>query len=356
MAKYMGDGILAYFGYPQAHEDDAEQAVRAGLAIVDAVARLGLAQRLAVRLGIATRLVVVGDLIGAGASQEQSVVGDTPNLAAWLQALAGANQIIVAGATRRLIGSLFEIRDLGPQALKGFTGATRAWQVLGESGVASRFEELRIRQLEGLAQQQPVLTVFEDVHWIDPSSLELLDRTIAQVEQLPVLLIATFRLSFQPPWAGQAHVTTPTLSRLGRREGAALVHRLAGNFGGLTDDIVDEIIQRTDGVPLFLEEVTKAIPETADAAASEAARSAIATIPGARTAVPATLQASLLARHNRLGPAAREIAKTGAAIGREFAYELVTAVAMRREAETRSAVDLLVGAGLLFQRDAPPVL
>jgi len=499
VAKYMGDGILAYFGYPQAHEEDAEQAVRAGLAIVDTVGRLGLAQRLEVRLGIATGLVVIGDLLGAGAAREQSVVGETPNLAARLQGLAEPNAIVIADATRRQIGNLFALRDLGGQELKGFAGAPQAWQVLGESGVASRFEALRsretplvgrveeleivlrrwaqakdgegrvvllsaepgigksrltqaideriggeahvrlryfcsphhrdsalhpiigqlehaagfvrddtqadkaeklaellgtregatedlalfadllslpdaapgvaalspqqkkektfealLRQLERLARRQPVLMVFEDVHWIDPSSLELLDRTIARVERLPVLLIATFRPEFQPSWGGGAHVTMLALSRLGRREGAALVQRLAGNLAGLPDDIINEIIERSDGVPLFLEEVTKVVLETAEAANAAAARGAVATIPGARAAVPATLQASLMARLDRLGPAAREIAQTGSAIGREFSYELVTAVAPRGEAETRLALDQLVAAGLVFQRGAPP--
>ena len=497
VAKYMGDGILAYFGYPQAHEEDAEQAVRAGLAIVDAVGRLNLPVKLELRLGIATGLVVVGDLLGTGAAQEQSVIGETPNLAARLQNLAEPNAIIIAEATRRHIGGLFELNDLGVQELKGFAGAMQAWQVLGESGIASRFEALRsretpligrdeelelllrrwdqaksaegrvvliwaepgigksrlieaveerigaephrrlryfcsphhqdsalypiigqleraagfvrgddppaqlqkltamlaagdpapddlalfadllsvpgtentqltpqqkkertfealLRSLEGLAGQSPVLMVFEDIHWMDPTSLELLDRTIARVERLPVLLIATFRPEFQSSWVGQSHVTMLALSRLGRREGAALVQRLAGNLTGLADDIVNEIIERTDGVPLFLEEVTKAILETAEAATSAAARGAISSIPAARGAVPATLQASLMARLDRLGPAAREIAQTGAAIGRDFSYELVTAVATRSEAETRAALDQLVSAGLVFQRGTPP--
>ena len=149
-------------------------------------------------------------------------------------------------------------------------------------------------------------------------------------------------------------MTLLALSRLGRRDGAALVQRLAGNLTGLADDIVDEIIERTDGVPLFIEEVTKATLETAEAATIAAARGAVAAIPGARSAVPATLQASLLARLDRLGPAAREIAQTGAAIGRDFAYELVTAAAPRGEGETRAALDQLVAAGLVFQRGTPP--
>jgi predicted ATPase len=203
--------------------------------------------------------------------------------------------------------------------------------------------------MDALARRRPLLIVFEDVHWIDPTTLELL----ARVERLPVLLLATYRPEFHPSWVGQAHVTVLALSRLGRRDGAALVQRLAGNLTGLADDIVDEIVERTDGVPLFLEEVTKAILETAEAATSAAARGAIATIPGARTAVPATLQASLLARLDRLGPAAREIAQSGAAIGRDFAYELVAAAAPRGEAETRAALDQLVGAGLVFQTRNP---
>jgi hypothetical protein len=139
----MGDGVLAYFGYPQAHEDDAERAVRAGIAIVDRVARLDLSQPLAVRLGIASGLVVVGDLIGEGAAQERGVVGETPHLAARLQAIAMPNRVVVADGTRRQLGALFEVEDLGPQALAGFAEAPRAWQVVGESGVVSRFEALR---------------------------------------------------------------------------------------------------------------------------------------------------------------------------------------------------------------------
>jgi class 3 adenylate cyclase len=143
VAKYMGDGVLVYFGYPEAHEDDAERAVRAGLAIIDAVRTLDLATPLAVRLGIASGLVVVGDLIGEGDAQERGVVGETPNLAARLQAIAMPNRVVIADGTRRQLGGLFEVKDLGPQPLPGFTEAPRAWQVVGESGVVSRFEALR---------------------------------------------------------------------------------------------------------------------------------------------------------------------------------------------------------------------
>jgi class 3 adenylate cyclase len=143
VAKYMGDGVLIYFGYPEAHEDDAERATRAGLAVIDAVGRLATQEPLNVRIGIATGLVVVGDLIGAGAAQERGVVGETPNLAARLQVLARPGTLVVADSTRRQIGTLFEIEDLGPQPLAGFAEPQLAWRVIGESGVVSRFEALR---------------------------------------------------------------------------------------------------------------------------------------------------------------------------------------------------------------------
>jgi len=143
VAKYMGDGVLIYFGYPQAHEDDAERAVRAGLAVIEAVGRLPARQDLRVRLGIATGIAVVGDLIGEGAAQERGVVGETPNLAARLQAMAQPGTLVIAESTRRQIGGLFEIEDLGPRPLAGFDEPQRAWRVIGDSGVLSRFEALR---------------------------------------------------------------------------------------------------------------------------------------------------------------------------------------------------------------------
>ncbi|HXP75391.1 MAG TPA: AAA family ATPase [Stellaceae bacterium] len=499
VAKYMGDGVLAYFGYPQAHEDDAERSVRAGLAIAEAVAQLPVSVHAPprVRIGIATGLVVVGDLLGSGAAQEQAVVGETPNLAARLQALAEPNAVIIADATRRQIGALFEVHDLGPQSLKGFADPQRAWRVAGESGVESRFAAFRtgetplvgreeeldlllrrwshaktgegrvvllsaepgigksrliealterlaaeaptrlryfcsphhqdsalypviahleraagfartdspaarleklatllggsaapddlplvaellslpdipasprlqlppqrkkeltfaalLRVLEGLARRQPVLMVFEDIHWIDPTTRELLDRTIARAERLPVLVIATFRPEFQAPWAGLPHVTMLALSRLGRREGTALVRELLANSAALPADIIDEIVERTDGVPLFLEEVTKVVLEAASS--PDAARGTIAAIPGARLSVPPTLQASLMARLDRLGQAAREVAQAGAAIGRDFSHELLLAAAPRGAVETQEALARLVGAGLVFQRGIPP--
>ena len=173
------------------------------------------------------------------------------------------------------------------------------------------FEAL-LRQVEGLSRQHPVLMVFDDLHWIDPSSRELLDRVIERVADWPVLLLAMFRPEFQPPWTGQPHVTMLTLARLDRRDTAAMVANVAGN-AALPTEIVEEIAERTDGVPLFVEELTKAVLE---AGAQGAA--ALSAVPHPALSVPATLHASLMARLDRLGPAAKDVAQTGAAIGREF--------------------------------------
>jgi class 3 adenylate cyclase/predicted ATPase len=493
VAKYMGDGVLVYFGYPQAHEDDAERAVRAGLALIDAVDQLQTSERLRVRIGVDTGLVVVGDLVGSGEAQERGVVGETPNLAARLQAIGEPNTIVVGPTTRHLLGELFEYRDLGTVAVKGFPQPVQVYQVLRSSAVESRFEAFHsagltplvgreeeielllrrwqratsgegqvvllsaepgvgksrlaaalqekfqaepysrlrwfcsshhqgsalypvirqleraagftqddppdvkleklgallagaatatedlpllaellslpsnrygqvslspqakkertlqalVRQVEHLSQRNPVLMVCEDVHWIDPTSLELLQVTVDRVQQLPVLLLLTFRPEFLPPWVGQPYVTMLSLGRLNRRDTAALVERVVGDKV-LPPAVVHEIVDRTDGVPLFVEELTKAVLE---AGAGEGDAKAVPSriSPGA-LAVPATLHASLLARLDRLGLDAKEIAQTGAAIGREFSDDLIRTVSPLPEAPLQSALEQLAASQLIFRR------
>ena len=212
------------------------------------------------------------------------------------------------------------------------------------------FEAL-LHQLEALARGPPVLMVFEDAHWIDPSSRELLDLIFDRVSRLDVLLVVTFRPEFQHAWSGQPHVSMLALNRLGERDGVALVERLAGN-AGLSHEIVEEIVERADGVPLFVEELTKAVLESADRDNRVAA--VLGTSPLPNLAIPATLHASLIARLDRLGPVAKEVAQIGAVIGREFSYELIQPVAQRPEPDLETALDRLTNAGLLFCRGVPP--
>jgi len=204
-------------------------------------------------------------------------------------------------------------------------------------------------QLAGLARLQPVLMIVEDAHWVDPTSLEVFGRTVDQVKTLPALLIVTFRPDFNAPWVGQSHVMSLTLNRLGEREAAAIITHLVGNKE-LPADVMAEIVERTDGVPLFVEEMTKAVLE-ADGE-GEAQRTAAA-VPSAALAVPASLHASLMARLDRLGPS-KEVAQIGAAIGREFSHALLAAVVRKPEAELNSALDRVIAAGLLFRQGTPP--
>ncbi len=504
VAKYMGDGVLAYFGYPRADEHDAERAVRAGLKLVEAVGQLQELQPLQVRVGIGTGPVVVGDLIGKGAAQEQAVVGETPNLAARLQALAEPGTVVIGPSTRRLTGGLFDYEDLGAVEIKGFAAPVMASRVLRESGAESRFEarhgpdltplvgrgeelallqrrwqqaksgegcvvlvsgepgigksrlaqtlldrlsgepHTRLRlfcsphhqdhalyptitqleraagfrredtaaqqldkleavlaqatndlgeaalllaallslpageryppldltpqkqrektlralvaQVEGLAVRQPVLLLFEDVQWGDPSSLELLDLIIDRAPALPLLLIVTFRPEFTPPWTGRPHVSWLGLNRLAPRQRAEMI---AGVTGGkpLPQEIAAQIIDRTDGVPLFVEELTKAVVESG--IVTDVGDRYTAAGPVAPLAIPASLQASLLARLDRLAPV-REVAQIGAALGRQFSHELIAAVAVpgsgpgMPQPQLDDALAQLVGAELIYRRGTPP--
>ena len=204
-------------------------------------------------------------------------------------------------------------------------------------------------QLAGLASQQPVLMIFEDAHWTDPTSLEAFGRAVDRIKTLPALLIVTFRPEFNAPWVGQPHVTSLTLNRLGERDAATIIERLVGNKE-LPADVMAEIVERTDGIPLFVEEMTKAVLE---AEGEGEARRTAAAVPSPALAVPASLHASLMARLDRLGPA-KEVAQIGAAIGREFSHALLAAVVRKPEAELNSALDRLIDAGLLFRQGVPP--
>jgi predicted ATPase len=209
--------------------------------------------------------------------------------------------------------------------------------------------EALVAQLEALARQTPVLMIFEDAHWTDPTSLEVFGRVVDRVSTLPVVLIVTFRPEFDPPWIGQPHVMAMTINRLTQRQVAAMIDGVVGNKL-LPTSIRQDIVERTDGVPLFVEEMTKAVLE----AESECeARRTAAAVPSPSLTVPASLHASLMARLDRLGPA-KEVAQIGAAIGREFSHALLASVVRKSEAELRSALERLIEAGLLFRQGVPP--
>jgi class 3 adenylate cyclase/predicted ATPase len=496
VAKYMGDGVLVYFGYPEAHEDDAERAVRSGLELVAAVAKLKTDMPLQTRVGIATGLVVVGDLVGSGQAQERGIVGETPNLAARLQALAEPDMVVIADATRRLLGNLFELSDLGLRELKGIANAVQVWAALRSSSLEGRFEafhpgtltsfvgreeesqlllrrwsrakagegqvvlisgeagigksrltavllqqlgeepharlrcfcspqrtdsalypivghleraarlahddtvqvkldkldavlarsatspidsalfaellslpndgrypvltfdpqqrrkktlEAFVTQVEALSRSEPVLMIFEDAHWTDPTSLELVTCILERIVELRVFLIITFRPEFAPPWIGLPHVTAVTINRLGRKDVDIIIDALVGNKF-LPSGIREEMIDRTDGIPLFIEEMAKAVLEADN---DEEARRTAAAIPSTRLEIPVTLRASLMARLDRLG-AAKELAQVGSAIGREFSHALIGTVAGKSQAELESALNRLISAGLLFRQGVPP--
>jgi class 3 adenylate cyclase/predicted ATPase/DNA polymerase III delta prime subunit len=494
IARYMGDGILAYFGFPQAHEDDAERAVSAALDILSAVSALSFPRTppIEIRAGIATGLVVVGDLIGEGPSREFALVGEAPNLAAWLQQHAEPNQILVASSTRRLLGELFQLADLGEHQVKGHETPVRVWRVLRQGAAPSRFEARRsstvtaftgrdaelgqlhkhykmakrgkgqivllsgepgigksrlimtlknelagedcrtlsfqcssyhtssawypvVRHLEDVAEisrdtsptsklnklkdlldrhgtepkeavvpllaallsiptddryppleliphqqktrtfaallaffqaqtrQQPIILVFEDVHWIDPTSLEFLELLRDRVKSWRMLVLLSSRPGQDPSWQAQPHLTSLALKRLTPEHVVSMVESLAG-VSGLSRKIVDQIVAKTDGVPLFVEEVTKAVLE-ADGHDEGNGRSPSQPV----VTVPATLHESLMARLDQAG--SKTIAQIASAIGREFSLRLLQAIAQVPRRDLRAAIDRLLGSGLLLRID-----
>ena len=501
IARYMGDGILVYFGYPQAHEDDAERAVRAGLDIVQSMAALnaevGNAHgfELAVRVGVTTGTVVVGDIIGEGAAEEAAVVGETPNLAARLQGIAQPNQIVIGPVTRHLVGELFELEDRGTHELKGISEPVSVWRVVSEREVESRFQARRVggglplvgrqeelgllarsweaskeghgqvvliqgeagigksrllealrehvsgedyvwvatrcspyhanstlypviehlkrvigwkpedtpavrlerleKALEGqslpaaeavplyaellslplpetryaplelspqqkreqtldalsgwlleVAERTPVLHVWEDLHWADPTTLELLELYIEQSPTVSMLNVLAYRPEFVPAWSMRSHMTPITLNRLERAEVEALIGHQA-NGKAVPSEVIEHIVAKADGVPLYVEELTKTILES-EFLHEEGDRYTLA---GSLSdlAIPETLQDSLMARLDRV-PTVREIAQLGSVLGREFAYEMLQSLAPHEEPVLQNGLDQLVDSELLYQR------
>jgi class 3 adenylate cyclase/predicted ATPase len=496
VARHHGDGAVIFFGYPHAHEDDAERAVQASLALVQAVAALPTNEKLSARIGVATGLALVGDMSDSAISEEHGILGDTPNLAARLQSLAPPGGVIISDRTKTIAGPQFEYRDLGKVEIKGLVEPVAAWQVTGRTTVTSRShalesgnllpligrdEELELllrrweraksgagqvvllsgeagigksrltvallerlarephtrlrsfcspqhtdsalypvigqmlraagiahddspqakmdkldavlalsstppedaalfaemlslpndgryppvevepelrRQktlkalcslLEAVARINPVLMIFEDAHWTDPTSLELFARAVDLAVSHRLLILVTFRPEFSPPGIGRPHVTGLTLNRLAPRDIHSLIEGVVGKRS-LPAGIRQDIIERTDGIPLFVEEITKAV---LDAEGESDARRALPGAPTPVVAVPASLQASLMSRLDRLGPA-KDVAQVGAAIGREFPHMLLAALVQKPEAELDSDLDRLIAAGLLFRLGTPP--
>jgi class 3 adenylate cyclase len=500
VARYMGDGVLAYFGYPQAHEADAERAISAGLAVVSAISGLtsaaGPAGTLNARVGIASGLVVAGDLIGTGASREAAAIGDTPNFAARLQSAAGPGTVVISEPTKRLAGGLFEYQKFDSGTLKGRPPGEPAWLVLGQSSVDSRFEALHprllrlvgrdeevellerrweqvktgegrvvlicgdpgigksrlvallnevvghaghscfqfscsplhhhtplypvirqvqrvaklqrtdspevkrdklrralpadasaedvmqladllsipdtggqpagaasprakkemtfaaiLRQFESLAVRSPIAVIFEDMHWADPTTLDLLVRLIDLAERVPILLVITSRrVDLHPVWSSRPHVTVRLLNGLDRRLSVALVKEVAGNHD-LPQDVVDRIVANSDGVPLFIEELTRSVLEKELQQKSDLNSSADGHF--SFGTVPTSLHASLTGRLDRL-PNGKEIAQTGAVIGREFSFDMLQTISDKPSIQIERSLRELVEAQLIIAHGRPP--
>jgi TOMM system kinase/cyclase fusion protein len=505
VAQYLGDGLLVYFGYPLAHEDDAQRAVRAGLGMIEALGQLNIrlgqerGVQLAVRLGIHTGLVVVGE-VGGGTRQEQLALGETPNLAARLQGIAAPNTLVISAATLPLLGGFFACQSLGTHLLKGFAQPLEVYQVLSESTARSRLQAAgstgltplvgreqevalllerwaqvkeglgqvvllsgeagigksrlvqmltehvasepqawltpcqcspyyqntalypwidllervvlrfereeslpqKLGKLEGflvqyglplaeamplfaallslplgadyaplavsperqkqktlqafltimlrIAAQQSVLFVMEDLHWVDPTTLEFLSLLVDQGPTARILALWTFRPDFPTPWTGRSHLTQVTLPRLPRRQAAEMTGKVA-HRKALPAEVVEQVVAKTDGVPLFVEELTKMVLESGLLQEREERYELTGPLPP--LAIPATLHDSLMARLDRLATV-KGLAQLGATLGREFAYDLLQAVSPLDEATLQRGLQQLVEAEFLYQQGLPP--
>jgi class 3 adenylate cyclase/tetratricopeptide (TPR) repeat protein len=498
VAQYRGDALMAYFGWPSAHEDDAERSVRSALEIVHAVKGVRADPLLAVHIGVATGPVVVGAVSRADDAESKLAVGETPNLAARLQGLAGPDEVVIAPSTRRLVGAAFQLSDMGSHALKGIAQPVRAWRVHavhrplgrfeaahdgvpltplvgrqeevalllrcwgqsrdgegqvvligGEPGIgksrltqvlreqiptepytALRYQcspyhlnsalypiteqlevaagftredtpeqkldkmeawlaggpeqraeaaplvaallllptdrypplnlspqkqkekslEALVDQLEALSRRQPVLMVFEDVHWIDPTSQELLDALVPRLETMSIMSVITYRPEYTPHWAKRPHVNVLGVGRLERHEGEDLVAKVAQG-SVLPAEVFEQIVAHTDGVPLFVEELTKSVLESGllqkDGDQYRLQR------PLAALAIPTSLRDSLVARLDRLAPV-KDVIQIGACIGREFPYGLLARISPLRGEQLEEALRKLTEAGLVYSRGTAP--
>ncbi|MCI0902139.1 MAG: AAA family ATPase [Chloroflexi bacterium] len=504
IAKYLGDGLLVYFGYPQAHEDDPQRAVRAGLAILEDMVALNTQLRsekdleLTVRIGIHTGLVVAGEMGGGDTLEELAIVGETPNIAARIEGAALPNSVVVSNITANLIQGFFHYETLGPHELKGISEPVELFRVLEESGAQTRFDVAAANELtplvgrdqelgllldrweqaqEGLGQvvllggeagigksrliealterlteethtlwhfrcsayhqnsalhpiiellyrwlgfhrndssveklaklesalaakrvglndgvpllasllslpvnglyppiqtspegqkeltreilvqllmetddQQPVLLVVEDLHWADPTTLELISLLIDQAPTAQVLAMFTFRPEFTPPWGSRSHLTQITLNRLPRRLATDMMAALTGGKE-FPEEIVTQIATKSDGVPLFMEELTRMVVESGLIREVNGRYELSGPLPA--LAIPSTLQDSLTARLDRLS-AVRETVQLAAVLGREFSHELIRAVSPMDDAILAQHLEQLVTSEFLFRRGVPP--